>query len=76
MGGNEIEITLSGTVAERIRHELPAGRVAITRQVEKILVQWLDDRDDGKEALKRLKNLKAGKTKASPSNEVYDRLGI
>ncbi len=45
MGGNEIQITLSGTAAQKLRAAFPAGRLDINRKAEKIIVQWLEDRD-------------------------------
>ena len=50
MGGNEIQITLSGQAADRLRSAFPTGRLSINRKAEKIILEWLEDREDMKAA--------------------------
>lgn len=46
------------------------------RRAVKILEQWAEDAADARIAQRRLRDLKAGKSKAIPSAEVYKKLGI
>lgn len=50
MGGDEVKITLSGQAAQRLRAAFPSGHLSIGRKAEKIIVQWLEDREDIKAA--------------------------
>jgi hypothetical protein len=65
-------IELPSEVAAMLKNEARRSR----KSVAEFLMQWLEDQADGREAAKRLKLIKQGKTKASPAAEVYAKLGI
>lgn len=46
------------------------------QSIAEFMMQWLEDQADGREATQRMKDLKTGKTKAIPAEDVYARLGI
>ncbi len=46
------------------------------RRAAQILEQWAADAADARIAQRRLRDLKAGKTKAVPAAEVYKKLGV
>ena len=64
--------------------ELPADVVTMLKAEAKVhrkpiaayLREWLEDQADGREATKRLKSLRTGKTQAIPAAQVYADLGI
>ena len=43
------------------------------KSIAELMMQWLEDQADGREAARRLKDLKTGKTKAIPAEDVYAR---
>ncbi|MCA0212314.1 MAG: hypothetical protein LCH79_03955 [Proteobacteria bacterium] len=47
-----------------------------SRRAAQVLEQWAKDAADARIAQRRLRDLKAGKTKATPAAEVYKKLGI
>lgn len=47
-----------------------------SRRAAQVLEQWAEDAADARIAQRRLRDLKAGKTKAIPAAEVYKKLGI
>ncbi|MDO8280086.1 MAG: hypothetical protein Q7T63_18445 [Burkholderiaceae bacterium] len=46
------------------------------RRAAQMLEQWAEDAADARIAQRRLRDLRAGKTKAIPAVEVYKKLGI
>ena len=64
--------------------ELPEELVAMLqaeakrsrKTIAQYVAQWLEDQQDGREAMRRWKLIKSGKTKVIPAEEVYARLGI
>jgi hypothetical protein len=65
-------VELPTEVAGLLKAEAKRSR----KSVAQIVLQWLEDQSDGREAAKRMQDLKSGKTKAIPADEVYARLGI
>ena len=55
---------------------LKAEARAHRKSIAQVMMDWLEEQADIREATKRLKDLKSGKTKAIPAEEVYARLGI
>lgn len=63
---------------------LPANLVALLESEAKAhrkpiadyLAEWLQDQHDARIAMRRVRDLKAGKTKAIPAEQVYAKLGI
>ena len=53
-----------------------SGSRAQRKPVAELIREWLEDQADGREAERRWKALKSGKTEAIPADEVYKRLGI
>ena len=47
-----------------------------SRRAAQVLEQWAEDAADARIAQRRLRDLKAGKTKAIAAAEVYKKLGI
>ena len=47
-----------------------------SRRAAQVLEQWAEDAADARIAQRRLRDLKAGKTKAVAATEVYKKLGI
>lgn len=46
------------------------------RRAAQVLERWAEDAADARIAQRRVRGLKAGKTKAIPAAEVYKKLGI
>lgn len=65
-------IELPTEVAGMLKAEAKKSRLSIPE----FIMQWLEDQADARVALKRLKDLESGKTKAVPAKDVYARLGI
>ena len=65
-------VELPSEVAGLLKAEAKKSR----KSVAEFVMQWLEDQADGREAAKRMQDLKAGKTKAMPAEEVFARLGI
>ena len=65
-------IALPLKVANMLRAEAKKSRLSVAE----FLMQWLEDQADGREAEKRWKSLKQGKTKAIPAAEVFGELGL
>ncbi len=65
-------IELPAAVAHMLKLEAQNARMSISE----IICQWLEDQEDGREAARRMKLLKSGRTKAVPAADVYARLGI
>lgn len=47
-----------------------------SRRAAQVLEQWAEDASDARIAQRRLRDIKAGKSKAIPAAEVYKKLGI
>jgi hypothetical protein len=69
---NTETIELPQEVAGLLKSEAQRSKLSIAEY----LMQWLEDQVDGREAARRSKLLKSGKTKAIPAQEVYADLGI
>jgi len=65
-------VELPTDVADLLKAEAKRSR----KSVAQIIMQWLEDQSDGRVAAKRMQDLKSGKTKTLPADEVYARLGI
>jgi len=65
-------VELPAEVAGLLKAEAKRSR----KTVAAFVMQWLEDQADGREAARRMQDLKSGKTKAIPAEEVYARLGI
>ena len=65
-------IQLPQEVAAKLKAEAKKSRLS----VPEFIMQWLEEQADIREATKRLHDLKSGKTKAIPAEEVYARLGL
>ncbi len=50
MQSEEIQITLSGQAAQKLRAAFPSAHLSLNRKAEKIIVQWLEDSADIKAA--------------------------
>lgn len=70
-GGLE-SIQLPAEVVKLLKAEARRSR----KSVAATLTDWLEDQADGREAHRRMKALRSGKTRAIPAEEVYKRLGI
>lgn len=46
------------------------------KSIAEYMAQWLEDQADGREAARRMKLLREGKTQAIPAEQVYSLLGI
>jgi hypothetical protein len=57
-------------------HQLNKEAKVSKKTVTELIRQWLEDQSDGREAAKRSKLMKAGKTKAIPAADVYAKLGL
>lgn len=65
-------IELPTTIAHMLKLEAKHAKMSVAE----IIRQWLEDQEDGREAARRMKLLKNGKTQAIPAADVYARLGI
>lgn len=70
-GGLE-SIQLPAEVVKLLKAEARRSR----KSVAATLADWLEDQADGREARRRMKALRSGKTRGVPAEEVYKRLGI
>lgn len=68
----QVAINLPEDVASMLKKVARAHR----KPVAELIREWLEDQADGREAERRWKTLKSGKTEAIPADEVYKRLGI
>lgn len=69
---DNVTIELPSEVAQLLKAEAKQNKLSVAE----FIMQWLEDQADGREAQRRMKLLKAGKTKAIAASEVYARLGI
>ena len=67
---NTRTIELPEELADMLQAEAKRSR----KSVAAYLTQWLEDQIDGRIAAKRLKDLKSGKTKGIPAEEVFAEL--
>lgn len=65
-------IELPHDVAEKLRSEAKKSRLSIPD----LIMHWLEDQADAREAAGVMKRIKAGEEKTSPAEEVWSRLGI
>jgi len=73
LGNQPIQtIELPVEVADMLKSEAKRNR----KSIAEFIMQWLEDQIDGREAAKRMKRVKEGKSKLIPAEEVYARLGI
>ena len=65
-------IELPAELADRLQAEARRNRKSLVAYLQ----EQIEDQIDGREAAKRLKSLRSGKTKAIPAEQVYADLGI
>lgn len=65
-------IQLPSDLASRLKAEAERNRLSIPE----LLMQWVQDQADGREAVATMKRIKSGKEKVSPAADVWARLGI
>ena len=74
MGGGD-EIKLSHDLAVRLKNTpFPVGRMSLQRKAEKIIAEWLDDREDTKAADASARK-SAGKPNVSAA-DLYRQCGL
>ncbi len=64
-----------GELSPRVVKELSKSSDP-SRRAAQVLEQWAEDAADARIAQRRLRDLKTGKSKAIPAEEVYKKLGI
>lgn len=65
-------IELPAELADQLQAEARRNRKSLVAYLQ----EQIEDQIDGREAAKRLKSLRSGKTKAIPAEQVYADLGI
>ena len=65
-------IELPAELADQLQAEARRSRKSLVAYLQ----EQIEDQIDGREAAKRLKSLRSGKTKAIPAEQVYADLGI